>query len=92
MGAQGVLEIEQAGRRPALAAPQPDEVLGVEVAVTKDAGAGLAARADRGEDGVPLGPRLAVEPERGRQLTRKPVEEKFAGCLCNAKASYVRSG
>jgi hypothetical protein len=61
VGAQGVLEVQQADAGHAVAARQPQQVLGVIVAVGEDVGAGLAAHPDRGPQGVPLGHGRLVE-------------------------------
>jgi filamentous hemagglutinin family protein len=55
MGAKGILEIDHADPRHALAIGQPEQVLGMIVPVRKDAGPRLAPGSDRSPEALPLG-------------------------------------
>ncbi len=80
VGAQGVLEVQQADAGHAVALGQPQQVLGVVVAVGEDAGAGLAAHPDRGPQGVPFGDGRVGERRHPREL-RPPFQEGVGGDL-----------
>ena len=74
MGLERVLEVQQPDAGHALALGQPEQILGVVVAVGEDAGACLATHPDRRPECVPLGHGVGGELRKADQL-RPPFQE-----------------